>query len=137
MKHKGAIFGLFIIVAAVAFCAFTFKGSLMNLVPFADARAATDSTVQIMGAPVDGTMNYANGALRFAMKDEQGDVMPVIFKGPKPEDLDTAMSKATKITAQGSFNAAQGTFDADNLLVKCPSKYDNKSGGSERAYGAK
>ncbi len=137
MKHKGAIIGLVIIVAAVVFCAFTFKGSLMNLVPFSDARAATDSTVQIMGAPVSGTMNYTDGSLRFAMRDERGDVMPVVFKGPKPDDLDTAMSKASKITAQGCYNKTQGAFVADNLLVKCPSKYDNKSGGSERSYAAK
>jgi cytochrome c-type biogenesis protein CcmE len=137
MKHKGAIIGLVIIVAAIVFCAVTFKGSLMNLVPFADARAATDSTVQIIGAPVDGSMNYSNGALHFDMKDERGDVMPVVFKGPKPEDLDTAMTKATKITAQGCYNKTQGTFEAAGLQVKCPSKYDNKPGGAERSYGAK
>lgn len=137
MKHKGAIIGLVIIVAAVIFCAVTFKGSLMNLVPFADARAATDANVQIMGAPVSGTMNYTDGALRFAMRDERGEIMPVVFKGPKPDDLDTAMSKASKITAQGCYNKTQGAFVADNLLVKCPSKYQSSPGGDERSYAAK
>ena len=125
MKSKGALFGIAIIVAALGFCALTFRGSLMNLVPFAQARAATDTTVQIMGAPVQGTMIYDSDvhALRFSMRDDSGQIMPVVFQGPKPDDLDTAMSKAVKITAQGSYNPSRQFFMASNLLVKCPSKY--------------
>jgi cytochrome c-type biogenesis protein CcmE len=139
MKNRtGAIIGLVIIVAALAFCAFTFKGSLMNLVPFADAKADTDATVQIMGAPVPGTMLYDNDAhaLRFALADGQGDTMPIVFKGPKPEDLDSAMSKAAKITAQGTYDPRAQAFLADNLLVKCPSKYQGAPSGTERKYGS-
>lgn len=138
MKNKtGAVIGLVIIVAALAFCAFTFKGSLMNLVPFTEAKADTDATVQIMGAPVQGTMLYDNDAhaLRFAMTDGNGETMPVVFHGPKPEDLDSAMSKAAKITAQGTYDPRQQVFEADNLLVKCPSKYQGTT-GTERHYGS-
>ena len=127
------------IVATLAFCATSFKTALINYVSIKEAKAATDTSVQIMGAPVPGTMAYdsAAGALHFAMRDDKGDIMPVIFKGPKPEDLDTAMSKASKITAQGCYNTNQQVFVADNLLVKCPSKYQGagKNGG-ERSYGA-
>lgn len=137
MKNKGAVFGLMVIVAALAFSAFAFKGSLVNYVPFSDAMKATDTTVQVMGAPVAGTMAYDNTvhALRFTLRDDQGQTLPVVFKGPKPEDLDTAMTKATKITAQGTYDPKQGVFAADNLLVKCPSKYQGDKG--ERGYTAK
>ena len=136
MKKVGPIIGLVIIVATLAFCATTFKRTMMAAVPFTEATHATDQTVQIMGTPVDGTMRYDNtrGALLFTMKDTQGTAMPVIFKGPKPEDLDTAMVKATKITAQGTYNPTQQAFVAENLLVKCPSKYQGQD-GSERSYG--
>lgn len=133
---KGAIVGLVIIVAALAFGALSFKGAAMNMVPFADARRATDSTVQVMGAPVNGTMGYSDGALHFLLKNDQGETLPVVFKGPKPEDLDSAMTKATKITAQGTYDPGQQVFAAENLLVKCPSKYQSAPGGSERSYGA-
>ena len=125
------------IVACLAFSAVMFKKSLVNFVSFSEAAKATDSSVQIMGAPVAGTMNYDNTAhaLRFSMTDGQGAIMPIVFKGPKPEDLDTAMAKASKITAQGSYDPTQGAFLADHLLVKCPSKYQGAK-PSERSYGA-
>src|SRR5690349_18639835 len=135
MKNKGAVIGLIIIVAALAFGGMAFKNSLVSYVPFAEARTATDTSVQIIGAPLPG-MTYADGALHFRMRDDTGAVMPVVFHGPKPEDMDSAMSKAAKITAQGTFDRAQGIFVADNLLVKCPSKYQGAPGGTERSYGA-
>jgi cytochrome c-type biogenesis protein CcmE len=42
------------------------------------------------------------------------------------------MTKAAKITAQGTYSKTQQVFQADNLLVKCPSKYQ---GTTERSYG--
>ena len=60
--------------------------------------------------------------------------MPVIYQGPKPEDLDSAMTKAVAINAQGTYDPKQQVFVADNLLVKCPSKYQGQ-GATERSYG--
>ena len=136
MKNKGAVIGLFIIVAALAFSALAFKNNLVNAVPFAEAVKATDSDVQIMGAPVKGTMNYdaAAHALRFDLRDTSGVIMPVVYQGPKPEDLDSAMNKAVAINAQGTFDAKQHVFVADNLLGKCPSKYQGQ-GTTDRSYG--
>jgi cytochrome c-type biogenesis protein CcmE len=136
MKNKGAVIGLIIIVAALAFSALAFKNNLVNAVPFAEAMKATDSDVQIMGAPLAGTMSYDNSlhALRFDLKDATGQIMHVTYNGPKPEDLDSAMSKAVAINAQGTYDPARHVFVADNLLVKCPSKYQGQ-GTTERSYG--
>ena len=136
MKNKGAVIGLIIIVAALAFSALAFKNNLVNAVPFAEAMKATDSDVQIMGAPVAGTMTYdsAAHALRFDLRDTSGRIMPVVYQGPKPEDLDSAMSKAVAINAQGTYDPKQQAFVADNLLVKCPSKYQGQ-GTTDRSYG--
>lgn len=136
MKNKGAVIGLVIIVAALAFSALAFKNNLVNAVPFAEAMKATDSDVQIMGAPVRGTMTYdsAAHALRFDLRDTAGRIMPVVYQGPKPEDLDSAMSKAVAINAQGTYDAKQHVFVADNLLVKCPSKYQGQK-TTDRSYG--
>jgi len=133
MKRKGAIVGLIVIVAALAFSAHAFKTALISYVPFADARNAGDTTVQIMGAPF-GKMRYSGGALYFSIRDEHGSTMPVVFHGPKPDDLDTAMDKATKIGAQGTFDRKTQQFMADSLQVKCPSKYDGAP--TTRDYGA-
>jgi cytochrome c-type biogenesis protein CcmE len=136
--NKGVAIGIILIVACLAFSAVMFKKSLVNYVSFSEATKATDTSVQIMGAPVAGTMAYDSmaHALHFEMTDGHGAIMPVVFKGPKPEDLDTAMTKATKITAQGSYDTGRSAFVADNLLVKCPSKYQGTKGGADRSYGA-
>ena len=60
--------------------------------------------------------------------------MHVVYQGPKPEDLDSAMSKAVAINATGTYDAKQGAFVADTLLVKCPSKYQGQ-GTTDRSYG--
>ncbi len=136
MKNKGAVIGLIIIIGALAFSAVAFKNNLVNAVPFAEAMRATDSDVQIMGAPIAGTMSYDSGAhaLRFTMLEKStGQTLPVAYKGPKPDDLDSAMSKAVAINAQGTYDPAQGVFVADNLLVKCPSKYQGQT--TDRSYG--
>lgn len=134
MKNKGAVIGLVIIVAALAFSGLAFKNNLVNAVPFAEAVKATDSDVQIMGAPVKDTMIPDGHGLRFDLKDTSGAVMHVVYQGPKPEDLDSAMSKAVAINAQGTYDAKQHVFVADNLLVKCPSKYQGQ-GTTDRSYG--
>lgn len=137
MKNIGAVIGLVIIVGALGFSAVAFKNNLVNAVPFTDAIKATDSDVQIMGKPVVGTMAYDSTAhaLRFALQNETGQQLSVIYKGPKPDDLDTAMTKAVAINAQGTYDLATKTFVADNLLVKCPSKYQSQ-GTTDRRYGS-
>ncbi len=135
MKNKGAVIGLIIIIGALAFSAVAFKNNLVNAVPFQEAMKATDSDVQIMGAPVAGTMAYDSNAhaLHFTMRDTSGQALPVEYKGPKPEDLDSAMSKAVAINATGTYDPAQRVFVADKLLVKCPSKYQGQT--TDRSYG--
>jgi cytochrome c-type biogenesis protein CcmE len=136
MKNKGAMIGLVIIIGALGFSALAFKNNLVNAVPFADAMRATDSDVQVMGKPVNGTMAYdsTSHALRFALQNETGQTLSVVYKGPKPDDLDTAMSKAVAINAQGTFDPTKQVFVAENLLVKCPSKYESQ-GTTDRSYG--
>ena len=136
MKNKGAAVGLVIIIGALGFSAVAFKNDLVNAVPFTVAMKATDSDVQIMGAPIQGTMSYDRDvhALRFTLRDTSGRTMPVVYKGPKPEDLDSAMSKAIAINATGTYDPKSGTFVAETLLVKCPSKYQGQ-GATQRSYG--
>lgn len=131
-KHKGAWLGLAIILATLAFSANAFKTNLVNYVPFDEALAAPGASVQIMGAPTGGRATYTDGHLHFAMTDGKV-VVPVVYKGPKPEDLDSAMDKSSKITAQGTYDAGRKVFVAQTLLVKCPSKY--QGGENDRSYG--
>ena len=137
MKNKGAVIGLVIIIAALTFSAVAFKNNLVNSVPFAEAIKATDSDVQVMGVPVAGTLAYDSAAhvQCFAMRETAtNQILPVTYKGPKPEDMDSAFSKAVAINATGTYDPAQKVFVADKLLIKCPSKYVNGQ-TTDRSYG--
>jgi len=133
----GPIVGLAIIVAAIAYGAFAFKSSLVAYVPFQDAIATSDTgrTIQIIGSLVQGQTHYdsTRGSLEFVMKEaDSNNVMPVFFKSPKPDNFDSA----AKVTAIGHYDPSVRMFEADNLLVKCPSKYADARGTTHR-YGAK
>ncbi len=54
---------------------------------------------------------------QFDLKDERGEVLPVEYRGVIPGNFD----QATSIVAIGRYQ--DGRFEADQLLVKCPSKY--------------
>ena len=55
--------------------------------------------------------------LKFSLKDTKGDVMPVEYRGVIPGNFDQAVS----IVAIGEYKGDH--FEASQLLVKCPSKY--------------
>jgi cytochrome c-type biogenesis protein CcmE len=121
----GPVIGISIIVLAMGLGAYFFKGSLTPYLPFKQAIASGssgDGTVQIMGAPVKSATQYdqVSGTLDFTLQEPStGDLMPVEFKSPKPDNFD----QAVQVTAIGRYDNTRKVFDADNLLVKCPSKY--------------
>ncbi len=57
------------------------------------------------------------GELVFALQDEKMEVMEVVYRGVKPANFE----QATSVVAIGTYK--DGRFEADQLLVKCPSKY--------------
>jgi cytochrome c-type biogenesis protein CcmE len=53
----------------------------------------------------------------FKMADDKGEQFEVIYHGVKPANLE----QAEEIVVIGRYTG--GHFEADQLLVKCPSKY--------------
>jgi cytochrome c-type biogenesis protein CcmE len=123
------------VVAAVAlfavaayFGATSFKKSITPYVSFVEAKRA-DGMVQVNGVLAD--KNYVlkreEQYMEFRLKDERGQVMPVRYHGVIPGNFD----QATSVVAIGRY--AGGHFQAEQLLVKCPSKYQTaaEQGGSK------
>ena len=85
--------------------------------------------VQVAGSLVAGSTRYdeARGTLRFAMADEHGRQLQVEYGGVKPGNFEDA----TQVVAVGTYEG--GIFRAEQLLVKCPSKYQGieESGNQE------
>ena len=121
-------------VLVVAFLAYGTTSFKSNLTPYVSFDEATESgrKVQVAGGLVENSTKYidATEELRFDMVEENGSTMTVVYKGIKPGNFEEAI----QIVAVGAYS--DGQFHAEQLLVKCPSKYqgledDVKSYGSE------
>jgi cytochrome c-type biogenesis protein CcmE len=117
-----------IIVAALGYGASAFVHSVTPYVTFDEARHAA-ATVQVMGNLDKSSIRFgADKTIDFALTSKDGDKLPVSFAGTQPSDL----KMASQVTAIGHYDGA--VFRADNLLVKCPSKYQGQT--TTRSYAA-
>jgi cytochrome c-type biogenesis protein CcmE len=122
-----AWFGLVIIVAALAFGAKAFVTNLTPYVSFSEARKA-QASVQVMGKLDKTSISTDAGQLLFTIVSPDGDRLPVSFTAARPSNF----QMATEVTAIGTYDGQ--LFRANNLLVKCPSKYQ---GTETKEYAAK
>jgi len=108
--------GLVAVGAAVGVT--SFRKSVTPYISFGEARRAT-GLVQVNGqiADKDYVIKPQEQYLRFNLKDQKGEVMPVVYHGVIPGNFD----QATMVVAIGRYKGDR--FEADQLLVKCPSKY--------------
>lgn len=63
------------------------------------------------------------GKFTFDLQDSTGKVVKVVYSQAKPSNFEQAIS----IVAIGHYDASQQAFIADELLVKCPSKYQEQA----------
>jgi cytochrome c-type biogenesis protein CcmE len=122
------IVALVIIFGFIIYGAVSLKTSLTPYVTFAEAKSSPQ-TVQVMGELEKSATRYDTtaGLLYFTLKDKHGDLLEVSYKGVRPGNFD----QATQIVAIGNYK--EKVFQADQLLVKCPSKYQGEEAQSYKA----
>ena len=112
------VLAIVLLAVAAGFGITSFRKTMTPYISFAEARNAS-GMVQVNG--VLANKNYVlkqdEQYLKFDLKDSKGEVMNVEYRGVIPGNFD----QATSIVAIGRYQ--NGTFAADQLLVKCPSKY--------------
>ena len=122
MNNKNAL--LLVVIALGAIAAFKFMaGQMVPYVPFAKAVQSADY-VQIMGSldKAKGIERSA-GAIRFTLVDTTAKTeMRIEYAAEAPLQLESA----EKIVAMGKYDKASSLFKADQILTKCPSKYEKK-----------
>ena len=119
-------FALVFIVLGVT----AFQKTLTPYVSFEEARKS-HGVVQVMGSLDKQSDRYdtKKDELSFEIVEPSGAKMPVVYRGIKPANFKDAIS----IVAIGKYQAS--SFQAEKLLVKCPSKYQGQE--TEKHYGAK
>ncbi len=130
MKTKYLI-GIPIIIIFVIFGALSFRKTLTPYVSFEEARKS-GVTVQVIGDIVFPEAKYDINAhqLQFPIMDENQDKMMVVYSGTKPSNFE----QADRVVVIGKYE--NKVFVADQLLVKCPSKYQGSipSDSSQRKH---
>lgn len=79
--------------------------------------------IRVNGEVVAGSEEWIaeDLTLRFAIHDETGATLPIVFYGPRPDNF----QRAASAIIEGEL-LADGSFQADTLLLKCPSRYEEE-----------
>ena len=120
-KNRLYIFGGLLLLAFAGFSFSAFTDSMTPYVSYERAREG-DRMVQVAGALEKGSDAYVDTqeSLFFTLKDPKtSETLRVRYKGLKPANFADAIS----IVAIGRYDEPSKEFQADKLLVKCPSKY--------------
>jgi len=83
--------------------------------------------VRVGGLVVDGSTSYNQRdlELRFSLKDENNpqEIIDAVYNGAKPD----AFEPEIEALLEGTYDRSKNLFQAETLLVKCPSKYESET----------
>lgn len=126
------LIAFFLIIISLGITLYAFSFSIAQHVTITQAMKMPGQTVQVPGKIIKDTVVYdtSRSELRFDVEEMNGkdpQRLTIVYREPKPENFDTA----TSVEAQGVYK--NGMFYAKNLLIKCPSKYNDekKSAGKQ------
>jgi cytochrome c-type biogenesis protein CcmE len=116
------IAGISIILIALGFGALGFRDGFRSYTTSVDEAVGSSRSVQLAGF-LGSTGDYdVKGRFTFDIQDENGKLLKVVSDDPRPANFEQAIS----IVAIGRYDAGEQAFMADDLLVKCPSKYQEQ-----------
>lgn len=120
MKNKGVIISTLLAILAGAGLVAIFVQNASQYMTIAEAKQTQSKDLHVAGDMIKETQqnDMLHNEIRFTIKDAGG-TLPVIYKGPQPGNL----GEATKVVVCGHMDG--NVFKANNILVKCPSKYES------------
>lgn len=90
--------------------------------------AGSGRSVQLVGFLGSAGAYDDRGRFTFVLEDETGGRVTVISDEPRPSQFELA----TSVVAIGRYDRSGDVFVADELLIKCPSKYQSRRAPDER-----
>lgn len=124
------IIGIVVIAIFITWGSFSFMETTVQYVSLESA-AKSDRVVQVMGQINFDVVRYNEESerLEFSVYDTEADEpegahqLDVVYYGVVPGNFD----QATSVVLKGMPDST-GVFVADQMLVKCPSKYQGEGG---------
>ena len=124
MKAK-SIVGFVLILGFSSLLLMNFGSQVGGYMDFEQAEA-TGSTAHVVGMWVEADAfryDAQNNIFSFRMQDEEGNIRLVHYANPKPANFEDA----EQVVIEGR-PGQNGVFEAENIIVKCPSKYNDQRG---------
>jgi cytochrome c-type biogenesis protein CcmE len=123
---KFVIGGVVVVAVIGVLIATSFSGSTSDYLTIADVKALEpeqnrDSRVAGEIVPDSVEWSTRDMHLTFEIEDDTG-TLPISYHGPQPDML----VDAVEAVAIGKYDPAARVFEAEELLMKCPSKYEEK-----------
>ena len=124
MKKRYLIGGLILVLAVGYLLYLSFGSSVsyyVNVSEFFDKGTELHNTsLRVAGRIADSPIDWdaEELELRFAIT-EGGDTMAVVYQGAKP----SGFKEGSNIVVEGKYHS-DGIFQASQLIMKCPSKYE-------------
>lgn len=113
--------GLVLMVGFTSLLMMNFGNSIDSYVDFkqAEAQGGRKYVIGTWAADMPHGFDLDAKVFTFHMKDESGTVRRVVYNKPKPANFEDA----DQLVVKGKM--VNGTFHSDDMLVKCPSKYND------------
>ena len=123
MKNKKIlvfIIGLILLIAAILALS---DDLLSPYVSFQYAVKHPGKYVQIIGKRAEETEVIHNASgFTFTLTDEEGNKITAFHNGVKPQNFE----HTEQVVVLGKYSWEKSIFEADKVLVKCPSKYEKE-----------
>jgi cytochrome c-type biogenesis protein CcmE len=123
---KFLVGGLVVVIVIGGLIAVSFSGSTSDYLTVAEVKAlgleqTRDS--RVAGAIVPDTVDWSTRELhlQFQIEDDTGQ-LDISYHGPQPDML----VDAVEAVVIGKYDPTGDVFEADELLMKCPSKYEEE-----------
>lgn len=108
--------GVFAIVACVALILFSASEFVNPYLSVTEARGNMDQQIQVIGEVVHGSIRTSSN-LNFQITDGES-TLNVIYSGAPPQNF----IEGIEVVVIGRMST-EDTFNANQVLTKCPSKY--------------
>jgi len=116
------LIGIAIILLAIVTGYFGLRSAFRPYTTSVSEAVGSGRSVQLAGF-LGSTGEYdTNGNFTFNLQDGTGKLVKVIYPKPRPANFEQAVS----VVAIGHYDAGQQAFLAEDMLVKCPSKYQEQ-----------
>lgn len=104
----------------------SFSGSTSEYLTVAEVKALGPEQTRasrVAGEIVPNSVDWSTRDLHltFAIEDETGE-LAISYYGPQPDML----VDAVEAVVEGKYDPGSQVFEAEELLMKCPSKYEEK-----------